>query len=454
MRIDRLTVTNFKGFEERTFEFPRSLDAPPGGSGSFHLIIGQNGRGKTSALDALAVAAGSWFLGVRGAESRLIRSSDVRVRVIQFGDTARLEQQLPVAVEARGQVMGQAIRWEREFDGGGTNRKYARNVTAIAEHTVREMQSGVPVTLPLISYYGTGRLWQAPKDTSSIETDADAGHTKADFGSDVDGGDLAEEFASRLAGYRHSIDPQCSPRELLRWLKFEQQLSGLERKESSQFKLVKEAIRMAVEGCTRVEYDLRLGLLLDIEGQMRLPFGALSDGQRNIVAMIGDIAYKAAQLNPHLGVHALPETPGIVLIDEIDLHLHPLWQRHIVDDLRRIFPEIQFVATTHSPFIIQAMREGELMPLDAQPVPETANLSLEDIASGLMGVEKPEVGSRYLEMVGAARHYLGELEQAPLMPEEKLAPFKDRLAQSIAPYADNPAYQAFLEMKRIVAIGE
>ena len=66
MRIDRIHIKNFKGFEDRTFEFPRSLDAPKGGNGSFHLIIGHNGKGKTSALDALAVAMGSWLLGHTG----------------------------------------------------------------------------------------------------------------------------------------------------------------------------------------------------------------------------------------------------------------------------------------------------------------------------------------------------------------------------------------------------
>ena len=106
MRIDRLTVKNFKGFEEKTFDFPRSIDAPDNGNGSFHLIIGQNGKGKTSALDALAVAAGSWFLGVRGEDSRHIQVEDIRVKVLQYGDTARVEQQLPVTVEADGRVMG------------------------------------------------------------------------------------------------------------------------------------------------------------------------------------------------------------------------------------------------------------------------------------------------------------------------------------------------------------
>jgi len=217
---------------------------------------------------------------------------------------------------------------------------------------------------------------------------------------------------------------------------------------------VKAALQQAIEGCRRVEYHLRLGLLVDIDGQPRLPFGMLSDGQRNMLALVGDLAIKAAQLNPHLGVNALLQTPGVVLIDELDLHLHPRWQQHIVEDLRRLFPEVQFIATTHSPFIIQTLRAGELISLDTQPILETGYLGVEEIARGLMDVPRPEVSPRYQEMVAVAKNYLTHLEEAKQTPPEKLAAFKMQLAESIAPYADNPAYQAFLEMKRVAALGE
>ncbi|HEX5753042.1 MAG TPA: AAA family ATPase [Archangium sp.] len=453
MRIDRLYVRNFKGFEERTFTFPRSLDAPADGNGSFHVIIGQNGRGKTSALDALAVAVGSWFLGVRGEDSRHIRLDDVRVRVIEFRETQRIEKQLPVVVEATGRVQGKDYTWKREFAGKRTTWVNAKNIKTSAEIAVEKMQRGEEVTLPLISYYGTGRLWLEPKDVRAEAEALKAGHTPQEVPAQETEEDLAESFASRLAGYRFSIDPRCSPRDLLRWLKFEQQIANVERRESIQFRVVKQAIQDAVEGCRRIEYHPRLGLLLDIEGQPRLPFGALSDGQRNVIAMVGDLAFKAAQLNPHLDEKVLLKTPGIVLIDEIDLHLHPRWQRHVMDDLRRLFPEVQFIATTHSPFIVQTAREGELIPLDVQPVAETENLGLEEIARGLMRVERPEVSPRYRQMVDVAKNYLTLLDEAEKAPAEKLRDYVERLAADIAPYADNPAFQAFLELKREATLG-
>ena len=196
MRIDLLRLINFKGFADQTFAFPRSVDALSGGNGSFHVLIGQNGRGKTSALDALAVAVGSWLLGVRGEDSRHIWSEDIRVKVIEYGDTARIEQQLPVSVEAQGRVQGEQLIWRRELRSKRTTSASARNIKAVAEKSIQAMQSGASVTLPLIAYYGTGRLWQEPRDFRTPAT----GDLLLDGSvTDVFVDDLSADFASRFS---------------------------------------------------------------------------------------------------------------------------------------------------------------------------------------------------------------------------------------------------------------
>jgi uncharacterized protein with NRDE domain len=92
--------------------------------------------------------------------------------------------------------------------------------------------------------------------------------------------------------------------------------------------------------------------------------------------------------------------------------------------------------------------------LDGQPTAQLANKSIEEIAQGIMGVANPQVAARYEEMKNVAKNYLETLEEAAISPEEKLEAFKQHLASSIAPYADNPAFQAILEMKRAVKLGE
>lgn len=92
-------------------------------------------------------------------------------------------------------------------------------------------------------------------------------------------------------------------------------------------------------------------------------------------------------LNPYQKGNALKNTPGIVVIDEIDLGLHPTWQRKIIGILKELFPKIQFICATHSPFIIQSLKEGELITLDRRLESEYSGESIEDIAEDVMGVE-------------------------------------------------------------------
>ncbi len=367
MRIDKLTLRNFKAFEELTISFARRVDAPAESNGSFHLLIGENGAGKTSALEGLAVAVGSWFLGMRGYDSRHIQPDDVRVSLQEFGDTLRIEQQYPVEVETHGRVLGTSLDWTRsvQAEGGRTTRQQAGVIKTAAEIAAKAVMHGYDFTLPLISFFGTGRLWQEPRDMAAVRTERAKQKGTGKAPQDV-ANDLSDEpdFGSRLAGYRFSIDPRCSPRDLLRWLQREKRIAADEGKESTQFVVVKEAIRRCLEHCQYVDFNLRLGtLLVELEGHGRLPFGNLSDGQRNILAMVGDLAFKAAQLNPHLGTDVLAKTPGVVLIDELDLHLHPRWQQHVVADLCRTFPEVQFIATTHSPLIINSVQPESLIVL-------------------------------------------------------------------------------------------
>ena len=460
MRIDKLAVANFKGFEELRLEFPASDDAS-GATGSFHLLIGPNASGKTSALDALAVAAGAWLLGVPDTESRTIRSEDVRLKVIDYRDTQRIEPQLPTVVAARGRVLGQSIEWRRIRKWDHTDRVGAKNIQVLAENAVAAKRRGDPETLPLVVYYGTGRSWQEPRtpflrrigqelqipeglplggiilggkrigggEEAASPTDTDTGTEHEDQG-------LDQQFASALAGYRRGIDPYCNPQDLLLWLKLEQQLAVQERAESLQFQVVKQAIGRSVPGCSSVNYHLRLGLLLGIEHQGRLPFGALSHGQRNMIAMIGDLAWRAAQLNPHLGDKVLDQTPGVVLIDELELHLHPSWQRQVVKTLRELFPSVQFIATTHSPQIIGHMppqflqllvRESEGR-IRAVAVPQPLGMDSNWILEQIMDTpeREPETHGRLAEIFAAideedfalARRRMRDLERmVGLFPE-------------------------------------
>jgi hypothetical protein len=103
----------------------------------------------------------------------------------------------------------------------------------------------------------------------------------------------------------------------------------------------------------------------DIEAEeLRVRFGdgtlqsmrLLSDGYRTMIGIAADLAWRAAMLNPHHRGNVVKRVDGVVLIDEIDLHLHPTWQRRVLPSLVRTFPHVQFVATTHSPQVLASAK--------------------------------------------------------------------------------------------------
>lgn len=335
MKITRLDLQNFKGFKEAHFEF----------NDQFNLVVGENGSGKSSLLDALAVAAGSFLLGVRGYDSRHIRPEDIRVESSSLGETPAPLPQYPVEVCAEGAVKDEqtltgewAITWKREISGNGgkTTQRDAKALKERAEKLVKQVQADKAVSLPVIAHYGAGRLWVPTRDMQ---------------GENIKVGDLKNP--ARLDAYTFCIDPRIKFTEIFAWLANEKYVALEQGYESEVFKIAKSAMARCVEGCSFLDYSVKeKDLFAAFEGRERLPFSMLSDGQRAMLSLVADIAIKAAILNPHKKATILEETSGVVLIDELDLHLHPKWQRQVVSNLKEIFPKIQFFASTHSPQVI------------------------------------------------------------------------------------------------------
>ena len=190
--------------------------------------------------------------------------------------------------------------------------------------------------------------------------------------------------------------------------------------------------------------DKPLSLLVD-KGGVALDLSQLSDGERSFLAMICDLGRRLALANPQLDdpLHG----SGVVLIDELELHLHPKWQREVTEKLRNTFPNIQFIATTHSPFVIQALKPGELINLDPDEFREYADKSIEDIAENVMGVELPQKSERYRKMMHAAETYF-RLLRASGGNAAELAAAEQRLNELSAPFSDDPAFQALLKLER------
>ncbi|MDX9723030.1 MAG: AAA family ATPase [Myxococcota bacterium] len=381
MRIERLRISNFKGFADSTLELHPE----------FTLLIGENGSGKSSVLEALAVAAGSWFLGLRGYDSRHIRQEDVRLAGIENPFGSWFEQQFPCTVEAWGELDGQQLSWKRSLNSkkGRTTYVDAVELKELAHRAEEAVRSGRPVTLPLISYYSTGRLWKVPREQTRVHK-AEQIKTK--------------RALSRFEAYRNSVDPRLSVSELVEWIARESWRAFQNRGEfSASFTAARKVMVHNVEGASDLSFAPEYGeVVVRFHGGECQPFSNLSDGQRCMLALVGDLARKAVTLNPHFGPEALANTPGLVLIDELDLHLHPRWQRHVIADLRRAFPKVQFVCTTHSPQLVSELPRECIRIATADGGFETPSHS-RDLDANRVLEELMEVSARPTEITAQLR---------------------------------------------------
>jgi predicted ATP-binding protein involved in virulence len=198
--------------------------------------------------------------------------------------------------------------------------------------------------------------------------------------------------------------------------------------------VVQQCIQNSIPECKSLLYNFQHEeLQLEMTSGETIPFSMLSDGYRNFVGMVADIAWRAVQLNPHYGAEAAEKVEGVVLIDELELHLHPSWQRQVLRDLCDTFPRLQFVVTTHSPQIlasakaewVRVLEDGESTPTRVSHLyGKDSNTVLEDIMGAtarpqemqekldkiadLIEEEEWDEAERYLE--GEIVPYLGEVD--------------------------------------------
>ena len=160
MRIDRLTVKNFKNFEERTFEFDHQ----------FTVLVGDNGAGKTAVLDALRVGVGAYLLKIPDMKAPSIKREYVRRETRRNGEFSTFEPVMASEVYCEGRVHHTEFTWHRALTSlnGKTTRIGVRELQQCVEQQIRESEPDT--TFPLILSYDTGRLWVEPRMTRHINS--------------------------------------------------------------------------------------------------------------------------------------------------------------------------------------------------------------------------------------------------------------------------------------------
>lgn len=383
------------------------------------VMIARNGSGKTSVMDAIAIAFGTFVGSFLAGTGIGANQRDVRVRLTNPA-LREMEPQYPLNITAVGTVNGRNIEWSRNVNSSksGTTIKDAKPLTLIGEGLQRAVTDNEPVVLPVLAYYGTGRLWKQKKVTE-----------KKVFSS---------EFLSRTSGYQDCLDPASSYKFFVDWFRYaananaealnrqrEQNVLPAELVESAYAGLI-AAVSGAVDECLKssgwqsLRYSFtHQSVVMEHPDHGILEVGQLSDGVRNMIALVADVAYRMVRLNSHFGADAAKRTPGIVMIDEVDMHLHPEWQQQVLASLRRAFPAIQLIVTTHSPQVLSTVRKEHIRVLSvnvdgetvaSEPLARTYGRSNADVLQGTMGVT-PEPQTEGSDLL---RRYLNLVEQALL----------------------------------------
>jgi predicted ATP-binding protein involved in virulence len=438
MKIDQLTLRNFRCFDKYEINL----------SDKFTLLIGDNGSGKTAILDALKIGIADLLFeisDIHASEKRRISISDMRYIEKKLGQESVKEFSKDTFISFDGFFLNSPIHW---INGRSSKRFYCLSKNDLDDtETLDELTKSLfsyvddikklskefndsVSTFPVVAYYGTGRLWQKPTPKEKKTTG----------------------LGTRVDGY---INCLTTSTQFFSWFKRQELISIQKKERRHALEAVRQAIISMIPNSNNVWWDFERDELTfkysSLDTSKEIPFSMLSDGYRNMIGMVADIAYRMATLNPQLEADVIKQTEGIVLIDEIDLHLHPKWQREVVDRLLKTFPKVQFVASSHSPFIIQSLYNRDdvlLWDLEKAGPVEIESESIEDIAEDQQHVPIPQRTKRYSDMLNAAEAYYQKLHNFKGESNQELLELKSELDKLSIPFSDDPAFVAQLKFER------
>lgn len=419
MKITGLKVTNLRAFKHAEFSFQPGMN----------LIVGVNGVGKTTVLDALRICLARTipkFTCFNRPKNTYFRDADFQIgtsfMTISMNFTI-YQQKYKYAIHKQKNE-SEPILEDNQKILTPDQEQFTPDTTPARKLLIRAKKT--EPSQPIALFFSTRR---------SLATYASPSIARSK------GGPIAAWSEALKSGKELRLG------EIASWMHAQAALAGERPLSDRHLDALREAARKFLPACEnlRVVMDPKPSLLIDKE-RRTLDVKQLSDGERGMLALVLDLAQRLSQANPGL-VNPIQEGEAVVLIDELDLHLHPKWQRQIVRQLTETFPNCQFIATTHSPFIIQSLIQGNLINLDDREPKEYADHSIEDIAEYLMGVEIPQKSHHYIEMMNAAEEYFRLLRQndqtseAVEIAERKLNELSER-------YSDDPAFMALLKLER------
>jgi predicted ATP-binding protein involved in virulence len=366
MRIKSIKLINYRGAVSLNIDFYRQLN----------VFIGVNGAGKSTILDSLAIML-SWLVNrLKNTNASGRKISETEINNGQW--TAIIE--ITGVTEDSQEITWKIVKTRTGYihAGEGSNFRQLNDYTKKIQLQITEHQG--QINLPLFVYYSVNR---AVLDIPM--------RTKHKFDS--------------LSAYENALTSGADFRTFFEWFREREDLENENRKyqydpikpegfcfPDPQLEAVRETIKRFLPDFTNLSVR-RNPLRMEVTKKDKIvTVNQLSDGEKCLIAMLGDLARRMAIANPQ---NPDPLTGnGVIIIDEIDLHLHPQWQRFVVPKLLEVFPNCQFFISTHSPNIITHVQPESLhfmeqteMGIKFHPVQESYGKNVDRILEDLMGLE-------------------------------------------------------------------
>ena len=387
MYVESVSMTDFRCFEkaETTFVYPGVAGLPEGALPNVTLLIGINGAGKTSLLKGVALACLSPIISQAGYyPSLLIRKT-------------KTKDEQPKVAEIRCNAKDARLLYKKMFVRDGhpsmsliiskiSGQDYFSEFTWLGYNFVTWNRIGNPETGEIIEHSNS----QEENGLCAFHSEVSPNYFLLGYG------------ASRRSEYLENPDAQRSRRRHPRF----QRVAGLFEefitlyplaawypllKSKSRTKEVRDLLNSLLPGRMQFTGECEGGEGLFNNDGVTLPFGALSDGFRSYIGLLADMLYNMHTVSPK---GKLADLAGVVMIDDIDIHLHPGWQREIVPKLAETFPKLQFIITTHSPLVVGTVHAANIRVVEEnrilQYTEQTDGRSADQILmSSYFGLESP-----------------------------------------------------------------
>ncbi len=384
MKIKRLTLNHFRRFDDFSLNFDPQLT----------VLVARNGAGKSSILDGLAIAVGPFLTRLPKVSGLSPKATDFQI----FPDGAK-----PAYMRISCQSTNNLV-WDRTEKRDQTKKTASqipeaygvKQLTDYVDSFVDAFNDKIPFELPVFVYYGTGRgVFEVPQRKRSFN----------------------KEF-SRFDALKGALESRTNFRSFVEYFYALEDIETKKQKEARSFeveipelKAIRRAVTVMMPDFSNPRSVDPAGIAVDWQQDdcvKQLRIEQLSDGYRTTLAMVMDIAARMAEANPDMSDPL--QTEGVVMIDEVDLHLHPGWQQTILLDLMHTFPNIQFIVSTHSAQVASSVKPECLRVIDWQddkpslrPVYFSEGAEAQQVLLDVLGLSSPRV--EQLDIVQSLKAY-------------------------------------------------